>query len=265
MSDLSPTTIPELAPGWTPERKLQFLDHLAGRGNVRASCRRVGLSREAAYRLRRRDPQSARGWAAALVLARSAGSEVLADRAIDGVEEDIWYRGELVGTRRKFDTRLLLAHLGRLDKAADDKAAAKDAERFDELLALIGEAPVTQTMSTDCNAQPINREEYAHEAAEAAGAKCQADTGRTGEGPAEELRVTAVEQARVQALARWDGWFADICDYVDYVAGLADNGREKGGPEFSPRTVSDVSTGAMAVALAGGAAGGLGGDPPSSP
>src|SRR5690606_18760927 len=194
MSDLSPTTIPELASGWTPERKLQFLDHLAGRGNVRASCRRVGLSREAAYRLRRRDPQFARGWAAALVLARSAGSEVLADRAIDGVEEDIWYRGELVGTRRKFDTRLLLAHLGRLDKAADDKAAAKDAERFDELLALIGEAPMTRTMRSDSDAQHMSREEYAHEAAEAAGALCEAKTDRTGEGAAEELRVAAYQE-----------------------------------------------------------------------
>jgi hypothetical protein len=33
-------------PGWTPERKVAFLDHLAQKGNVRAACARVGLSRE---------------------------------------------------------------------------------------------------------------------------------------------------------------------------------------------------------------------------
>src|SRR6478735_10549224 len=54
-----------LVRGWTSERKTRFLDHLALKGNVRASCKRVGLSREAAYRLRRRDAVFARGWAAA--------------------------------------------------------------------------------------------------------------------------------------------------------------------------------------------------------
>src|SRR5690606_24428484 len=130
--------------------------------------------------------------------------------------------------------------------------------------ALIGEAPMTRTMRSDSDAQPMSREEYAHEAAEAAGALCEAKTDRTGEGPAEELRVAAYQEALTGALARWDGWFADACDFVDYVAGKDGTAREKGGPEFSPRTVSDVSTGAMAVALAGGA-GGPGRNPLPSP
>jgi hypothetical protein len=114
-----PTETPDACPlvsGWTPESRARFLDHLAGKGNVRAACKRVGLSREAAYRLRRRDPLFARGWAAALVKAHDACVEVLAERAIDGVEEPVFYRGEQVGMRRKYDSRLLLAHLARLDK-----------------------------------------------------------------------------------------------------------------------------------------------------
>ncbi|HSQ95591.1 MAG TPA: hypothetical protein VLM18_05765 [Croceibacterium sp.] len=103
-----------LVRGWTPERMTRFLDHLAQKGNVQASCKRVVLSREAAYRLRRRDPLFARGWAAAMVKAHDASIEVLADRAIDGVEEPIYHRGELVGTRTRYDTRLLLAHIARL-------------------------------------------------------------------------------------------------------------------------------------------------------
>src|SRR6187549_3736284 len=86
--------------GWTAARKAHFLDALAGEGNVRAACARVGLSREAAYRLRRRDALFARAWAAALVLARVSVGGVLGTRALEGVEEEVWLRGEVVGTTR---------------------------------------------------------------------------------------------------------------------------------------------------------------------
>ena len=69
--------------GWSPERKLRFLGRLAASGNVRSACAAVGMSRETAYALRRRDALFARGWAAALLLAREAGAELLADRASD--------------------------------------------------------------------------------------------------------------------------------------------------------------------------------------
>jgi hypothetical protein len=138
MSDQTPIPSTIRHDGWTPARKAQFLDHLAHDGAVRAACGRVGMSREAAYQLRRRDAAFARAWDAALVLARAVSAEVLECRAIHGVEEDVWYRGELVGTRRKYDSRLLLAHMARLDKAAEDASARHDAARFDELLALVG-------------------------------------------------------------------------------------------------------------------------------
>jgi hypothetical protein len=126
--------------GWTDTRTAQFLEHLAGHGNVRAACARVSMSPEAAYRLRRRDALFARAWSAALNLAREASAEILACRAIDGIEEEVWYHGEVVGTRRRYDTRLLLAHLARLDALAERGAAAEDAARFDELLACIAGA-----------------------------------------------------------------------------------------------------------------------------
>jgi hypothetical protein len=120
---------------------VRFLDHLAVHGNVRAACALVGISAETAYRLRRRDFEFGEAWAAALVLARASAEQVLADRALNGVEEAIFYRGELVGTRLRFDGRLLLAHIARLDKLAEDTPAGTRASRFDELLALVaGEA-----------------------------------------------------------------------------------------------------------------------------
>ena len=100
MTDQTPIVPATRHDGWTPARRTQFLDHLAHDGSVRTACSRVGMSREAAYRLRRRDALFARGRDMALVLARQVSADVLANRALDGVEEDFWYRGELVGTRR---------------------------------------------------------------------------------------------------------------------------------------------------------------------
>ena len=130
MTDITEPFAHVPARGWTPELKARFLDRLAAHGNARAACAHALRQRA----LRRRDPFFARGWAAALVLARENGVQALAERAIEGVEEQIYYRGELVGTRRRYDARLLLAHLARLDAMVGDNAACADAGRFDELL-----------------------------------------------------------------------------------------------------------------------------------
>ncbi|MCJ2188785.1 hypothetical protein [Novosphingobium beihaiensis] len=133
-----PAFVPHHA--WDGDRKLRFLHHLAEKGDVRAAASRVGMSRQSAYLLRRRDGAFAQGWQAALVLARRHAEEVLATRALDGIEEAVWFRGELVGKKRRYDTRLLLAHLARLDRMAEEAGPCED--RFDELLAMVaGERP----------------------------------------------------------------------------------------------------------------------------
>jgi hypothetical protein len=53
-------------------------------------------------------PAFARGWAAAVAQPRDNGVQVLADRAIDGTEERIFYRGELIDVRRRHDSPPLL-------------------------------------------------------------------------------------------------------------------------------------------------------------
>jgi len=87
--------------GWTPARKVRFLDHLSEKGDVRAAAARVGMSRQSAYVLRRRDRVFGQGWEAALALARRHVEEVLATRALDGVEEPVFYHGEQVAVRRR--------------------------------------------------------------------------------------------------------------------------------------------------------------------
>jgi hypothetical protein len=215
--------------GWTPARQVRFLDHLAQDGNVRAASARVGMSREAAYRLRRREPLFARAWDAALVRAREACAEVLASRALNGIEEEVWYKGELVGTRRKFESRLLLAHMARLDKQAEgNPAATEDAERFDELLARVAGEEVPAEIAID-DALPPERGQAIEIAGEIA-----ADAWEQEPDQRIDADVTAAcRRAQAEAALRWDEWFARACAAVD---------RLLDAPADAVRTVSQVST-----------------------
>ncbi|MFM5916734.1 MAG: hypothetical protein ACKOOL_04275 [Novosphingobium sp.] len=109
-------------PIFTPELKLRFVDELSRHGNARVAAARVGVSRSGAYLARARDARFAQAWRAALVLGRDCAADALAASAIEGWEEPVFYRGQQVGTRRRHDPRLLLAHLARLDKVCADGA-----------------------------------------------------------------------------------------------------------------------------------------------
>ena len=130
-------------PIFTPARKLRFLDELARHGNVRVAAARCGVSRSGAYLARARDAAFAEAWRGALVLGRDCAVEEMAVRAIEGWEEPVFYRGRQVALRRRHDTRLLLAHIARLDKACADGAggeagAEELAARFDALRGALG-------------------------------------------------------------------------------------------------------------------------------
>ena len=236
--DLSNTPTPTPTPtirhdGWTPARRLQFLERLAQDGNVLAACALVGLSREAAYQLRRRDPLFARAWAAAQALAREASAEVLASRAIDGVEEEVWHGGAMVGTRIRYDTRLLLAHMARLDKLAEANPRAEaDAGRFDELLARVAGVELPAELTGTDGDLPPTRLAHVKAACDEADRVAQAafdalDTERLEAGQRyiedddpewnalEEEAARAWELAYHGAVAEWDGWFGEACATVD--------------------------------------------------
>ena len=257
--------------GWTPARKARFLDHLSWSGNVRAACVAVGLSHEAAYKLRRRDALFARAWAAALVLARGHAEQVLADRALNGVTEPIFYRGEQVGARLRFDARLLLAHLGRLDRLAEQAEAPAHAARFDELVAVIaGACPDAMLPDADALADvaeadgdeadaaivpglPLPRERFvalAADAGERAAASALYDVDEPEDGEADVLpdedeeeeewedpTLVARAAAAAEAAGRWDRWCADACALVD---GAGVDRRDD--VAFIPSTLSSRST-----------------------
>ncbi|NIJ09024.1 hypothetical protein FHS31_002654 [Sphingomonas vulcanisoli] len=110
--------------GWTGARRRSFLESLAEGHTVEAACRIVGLSVASAYALRRRagGEAFALGWRAACLLARDALADTLTSRAIDG-QVDTYTRadGEQV-TRHRFDNRLAMAVLTRLDRLAEPPA-----------------------------------------------------------------------------------------------------------------------------------------------
>ena len=141
-----------------PALKLRFLDELAQHGNVRVAAGRVGVSRSGLYLARRRDSAFAAGWLAALREARWHAEAVLAERALEGVEEQVFYHGEVIATRRRYDTRLLLAHLARLDALC---AEEPETEPFDVALA--------QVAGLDCAPPPPDRAAHLDQVAERAG------------------------------------------------------------------------------------------------
>lgn len=126
---------------FTPTRIALFLEHLSRHGQVRAAAQVAGVSSQTAYVRRRRDPAFAAAWDAGLLHAREAAEQVLATRALHGTTETIWFRGEAVGERRRFDARLLLAHLARLDARAAQapRAIHHLAEDFDRMLLALAE------------------------------------------------------------------------------------------------------------------------------
>lgn len=107
--------------GWTFERRKIFLDVLRACGHVRHAADMAGMSREGAYRLRRRAPEFARAWDAAMahdpVAAPSqADPESLWERAMIGTAREIRYHGKRVGIVRRYNDTALLRLLKRFDR-----------------------------------------------------------------------------------------------------------------------------------------------------
>lgn len=105
--------------GLTPDRQAQFLAALAATGNVSDAAAAAGVSRTALYRFR----NSAEGaafqarWGEALQEAVSELADIAFGRARNGVSEPVWYKGEKIGERIRYNDRLLMFMLRAHDPA----------------------------------------------------------------------------------------------------------------------------------------------------
>jgi len=122
-----PVPLRARADGWTPERQARFIGLLAETGSVAEAARRVGMTRESAWRLRRRPGAAsfARAWDAVVAIRRG---EALPQRkitlaelrahAFDGPYVIHMRRRRFVRAWRKPSTSALLSHVRRLDATA---------------------------------------------------------------------------------------------------------------------------------------------------
>lgn len=122
-----PVPLRARADGWTPERQARFIGLLAQSGSVAEAARGVGMSRMAAYRLRRCPGAEslAHAWDAVMACHRGDPTRKrkvtpgeLAEHAHEGPFRVLVRRGKFVAAQRKPSNSALLRHLRRLDAAA---------------------------------------------------------------------------------------------------------------------------------------------------
>lgn len=111
--------------GFTPLRRRAFLRALSETGQYRLASERVGISETAARNLRGRDPNFARQCEGALQRSLPLIEQIAWERAVEGWEEPVVVRGELVGTRRRYSESLLRMLLGEAQKVRRSEAAAE--------------------------------------------------------------------------------------------------------------------------------------------
>ncbi|MGK6317979.1 hypothetical protein [Sphingomonas sp. DT-204] len=136
--------------GWTAERQRTFLQAIAEGATVTDAARSVGLTKQSAYAFRTsaRGAGFALGWQAAALLARDTLAETLMERVIEGTVEVVTRsNGDTTVTieRERFDNRLAMQLLNRLDRMADSATGAAGqaaarliAAEFDQYLDLVG-------------------------------------------------------------------------------------------------------------------------------
>ena len=111
--------------GW----KAAFLCALRRTGNVSAAARAAGICRSRCYEARRRDREFAAAWTDALEEAVDMLEMEAFRRAVEGVGEDRFFRGDVVGTVTRYSDRLLMFLLkARRPSTFGTGAAPRDAE-----------------------------------------------------------------------------------------------------------------------------------------
>jgi hypothetical protein len=129
--------------GWTPFLRKLFLQTIADTGLVSTACAYTHMSRSAAYALAQRDRVFAAGWDAADQFARRPIADHAKEQMLEGITETITRPDGATVTRHRFDSRLTIAVLNRLDKRCDraeERGSVHLAamRNWDEYLSLIG-------------------------------------------------------------------------------------------------------------------------------
>jgi hypothetical protein len=130
-----------------------FLRALSATHSVSEAARSVGRSRQSAYRLRSRlkgQPFDL-AWEVAFHHSYDVLAHAALERALNGVEVPVYYKGELIATHRRFDERLTVALLGHFTRGGNPgfgrlgPMAERHARDFEGLLARVERGEVVDT------------------------------------------------------------------------------------------------------------------------
>jgi hypothetical protein len=91
-----------------PKAREAFLEHLAAGWAVRHAARQTTHAFQRWYELRASDEGFAAAWSEAVEQGTQALEDEARRRAVDGVDEPIFQKGELVGSVRRYSDNLLM-------------------------------------------------------------------------------------------------------------------------------------------------------------
>jgi hypothetical protein len=136
---------PGSGPRWTNRKMVDFLRALATTHSVGDAAKAVGMSRQSAYKLRTRTKGRAFDLAWDRAFCYSYGNLPYAalERALNGTEVIHFYKGQQIGTTRRYDERLTVALLKLMNSpqglavVSSPGMATRSARRFEALLEAI--------------------------------------------------------------------------------------------------------------------------------
>ena len=96
---------------FTEERRAVFLHHLKQGYTITGAARAAGTLQMTAYKARAADPEFKAQWDEALEEGLDRLEDEVVRRAVDGVDEPVFHRGEVVGHVRKYSDTLLIFKL----------------------------------------------------------------------------------------------------------------------------------------------------------
>lgn len=131
----------------SPELRESFLETLRQTGNVGVAAEIINVYRTTPYQWKKKDPAFAKRWEEALDAAADVAEAEVRRRAVEGWDEPVFYKGEVVGYTKKYSDRMLELHIKALkpekyrDKQVGDGAILIQINGVDELKALRESSP----------------------------------------------------------------------------------------------------------------------------
>ena len=96
---------------FTPKKQKIFINLIKTGESVTAAAEKCRISVRAAYKRRDSNAKFRRSWSEAVDFCVEAAERELRRRAVEGVDEPVFYRGAAAGTRKVYSDQLLLAYL----------------------------------------------------------------------------------------------------------------------------------------------------------